>query len=131
MGDSPGLDFIFPGGDSVFYWPFFLLDVLLASVLLLLAIRWGGVGAAIAAAAGGVLASLIGLGSFLLMRASILPFAGLPIPVAFSKNTGMNSLLLWLDCLALGLLGFALWHGIRVLRGRERSPQSKRPLSSA
>jgi hypothetical protein len=76
-------------------------------------------------------ASLIGLGSFLLMRASILPFAGLPIPVAFSKNAGMNSLLLWLDCLALGLLGFALWHGIRALRGRERSPQSKRPLSSA
>jgi hypothetical protein len=43
----------------------------------------------------------------------------------------MNGLLLWVNCLLLGLLAVALWHGIRALRGRKRSPQSKRPLSSA
>lgn len=124
MGDSPGLSFIFPGGDSVFYWPFFLIDVLVTGAALFLALRWGGIEGAVAATAGGVLASVIALISFLLMRSGLLPFAGLPIPVAFPQGTGMNALLLWVNCLLLGLLGFAVWYGARMLRRRESSPQS-------
>jgi hypothetical protein len=133
MGESSGLDFT--GGHTAVYWPFFVIDVLVTSAALFLALRWGGIKAAVAATAGGLLASLIALISYLflppLRGAGIVPFAGFPIPVAFSRETGMNALLLWVNCFLLGLLGVALWHGIRALRGRERSPQSKRPLSSA
>jgi hypothetical protein len=90
----------------------FALDVLVTALPLLALGWWIGERAVWIAGLAGAAAVLAMAFSYVLMASGLLPFAGLPLPVATYPGAHVALASLWLDCLGIGL-GGALAFGRR------------------
>jgi hypothetical protein len=98
----------------------FVVDVLITALPITGVVYWGGRGSALAAAMGGVAGVVLAGTTYVLMASRLLPFAGLPLPIANQPGEHVSLVALWIDCVILalgGAIGYT-WlhnHGRRVV----------------
>jgi hypothetical protein len=94
----------------------FAVDVVITAVPIFGVVRWGVRGSALAAGLGGIAALILAGTTYVLMASGLLPFAGLPLPIANQPGEHVSLFRLWINCVMLAVGGAIGYSATRLAR---------------